>query len=228
MRLDKRATVAFAVFFSLAQGALAQSVSLSGNVAAGAGCGAANPAYHSAVTSNTDPVVVLSVRIKKSGAVHDVQVVSGPAALTEVAIKAAKRWKYDWVNGSPSERTTLAVTLKEGAAPKVQQVMLGGVPGCVHTSGRIRVTGYVMANRLLSRVDPVYPPEAKTEHVEGIVVLRVTISKDGSVYKAENVSGPPTLVPAAMEAVKQWKYDPFLLNGKPVEVETTVEVSFAL
>ncbi|MGA9042748.1 MAG: energy transducer TonB [Terriglobales bacterium] len=176
--------------------------------------------------SEKDPVVVLSVRIKKSGAVHDVQVVSGPAALTESAIKAAKRWKYDSVNGTPSDRTTLAVTFKEGAAPKVQQVMLAGVSGCIPFPARIRVTGYVMASRLLSRVEPIYPPEAKTEHVEGVVVLRVTISKDGSVYKAENVSGPPTLVPAAMEAVKQWKYDPFLLNGKPVEVETTV--SFTL
>ncbi len=132
---------------------------------------------------------------------------AAPLRSRRSAIKAAKRWKYDSVNGTPSDRTTLAVTFKEGAAPKVQQVMLAGVSGCIPFPARIRVTGYVMASRLLSRVEPIYPPEAKTEHVEGIVVLRVTISKDGSVYKAENVSGPPTLVPAAVEAVKQWKYD---------------------
>jgi TonB family protein len=228
MNLDKWTTAVLALFFSLAQGALAQSVSLSGNGAASSGCGAANLAYHPMVPSNTDPVVVLSVRINKSGDVHDVQVVSGPSALTETAIKAAKRWKYDWVNGTPSERTTLAVTLKEGAAPKVQEVMQAGVPGCIPFPARIRVSQNFMASRLLSRVEPVYPPEAKNEHVAGIVVLRATIDKGGSVNKAENVSGPPALVPAAMDAVKQWKYEPYLIGGESVEVETTVEVSFTL
>jgi len=57
-------------------------------------------------------------------------------------------------------------------------------------------------------------------------VMKITIDKDGSVYKAEGVSGPPELVPAAVEAVKQWKYQPYVLNGEAVEVETTAEITF--
>ena len=56
--------------------------------------------------------------------------------------------------------------------------------------------------------------------------MKITIDKEGSVYKAEAVSGAPELVPAAIEAVKQWKYQPYLLNGETVEVETTAEVGF--
>jgi hypothetical protein len=56
-------------------------------------------------------------------------------------------------------------------------------------------------------------------------VMKITIDKDGSVYKAEGVSGPPELVPAAVEAVKQWKYQPCVLNGEAVEVETTAEIT---
>jgi protein TonB len=83
-----------------------------------------------------------------------------------------------------------------------------------------------METLLLSRVEPVYPPEAQTEHIEGVVVLRITIDKGGNVYKAESVSGTPQLVPAAVEAVKQWKYRPYLIGLDPVEVETSVEISF--
>ena len=79
---------------------------------------------------------------------------------------------------------------------------------------------------MLSRVEPVYPPEAQTEHIAGIVVLRIRIDKGGSVYKTDIVSGPPALVPAAIGAVKKWKYQPFLMGGEGIEVETTVEISF--
>ena len=62
--------------------------------------------------------------------------------------------------------------------------------------------------------------------VEGTVVLRLHIDKEGNVFKVERVSGPDALVPPIIEAVKSWKYEPFLLNGVLVEVETTVELKF--
>jgi protein TonB len=85
-----------------------------------------------------------------------------------------------------------------------------------------------MQQYLIRRVDPVYPPEALAKHLEGVVVIKVTIDKEGSVYKAEVVSGPPELIPAAIEAVKQWKYRPYLLGGEPIEVESTAERGFTL
>lgn len=79
--------------------------------------------------------------------------------------------------------------------------------------------------RLLRRVEPTYSPEWQGEHVSGVVV-RVVIDKRGSILQADYVSGPTVLVPAAIEAVRQWKYQPYLLNGEAVEVESTVEISF--
>jgi TonB family protein len=84
------------------------------------------------------------------------------------------------------------------------------------------------APRAVSRVEPVYPLEPEAGRMAGVVVIRTTIDKGGNVYKAESVSGPPQLVPIAVETVKQWKYRPYLIGLDPVEVETTVEISFTL
>lgn len=93
---------------------------------------------------------------------------------------------------------------------------------------RIRIGGNVAVANLIHRVDPVYPPIAKKAQVAGTVVLHVIIGKDGSVQEVQVVSGPPLLIRAATDAVRQWRYKPTLLNGQPVEVDTTVTVIFAL
>ena len=93
---------------------------------------------------------------------------------------------------------------------------------------RIRIGGNVQAAKLAHQVTPVYPQIAKTAHVSGTVVLHGIISKDGSVQELEFVSGPPLLIKAAMDAVKQWQYQPTLLAGEPVEVDTTIQVVFTL
>jgi periplasmic protein TonB len=78
------------------------------------------------------------------------------------------------------------------------------------------------------RVNPTYPPLARQARISGQVVLRAVIAKDGSIENLTLVSGHPMLAPAAIEAVKQWKYRPYLLNGEPVEVDTEVLVNFTL
>jgi TonB family protein len=78
------------------------------------------------------------------------------------------------------------------------------------------------------RYPPVYPAEAKDSHIEGAVVLRTFVATNGSVRSVRAISGPPKLVQAAEDAVKQWKYDPYLVNGKPVPVSTQVTVDFKL
>ncbi len=93
---------------------------------------------------------------------------------------------------------------------------------------RITVGGNVQAAALVNKVEPQYPPIAKTAHVSGTVVLHAIIAKDGSVEKLQFVSGPALLMASAMSAVKEWRYRPTMLNGQPVEVDTTVQVVFSL
>ena len=93
---------------------------------------------------------------------------------------------------------------------------------------KIRLGGAVMAANLISKVNPVYPPEAKQAGTQGIVKLAVDIGPDGKVERLNAISGPDVLVQAAVEAVQQWTYKPVLLNGQPVEVSTTVDVNFTL
>jgi len=93
---------------------------------------------------------------------------------------------------------------------------------------RIRVGGNVQAAALVRKVDPIYPPIAKTAHISGTVVLHAIIGKDGSVKDLEYVSGPPLLMKSALDAIKQWRYKPTMLNGEPVEVDTTISVVFSL
>jgi periplasmic protein TonB len=81
---------------------------------------------------------------------------------------------------------------------------------------------------LLRQVKPVYPPIALAAHVQGEVILQAVIGKDGTIQNLRVVSGHPMLIKAAAEAVQQWHYRPYLLNGEPVEVETQVRVTFTI
>ena len=93
---------------------------------------------------------------------------------------------------------------------------------------RIRVGGNVQQARLINQPRPIYPPLAKQARIQGTVRLQAIIAKDGNVVQLEMISGHPLLVQAALDAVRQWKYQPTLLNGEPVEVVTTIDVVFTL
>lgn len=93
---------------------------------------------------------------------------------------------------------------------------------------RIRVGGSVQRANLIRQVRPVYPPLARQARIQGTVKLTAIIAKDGTIQKLEVLSGHPLLIPAALSAVKQWRYRPTLLNGQPVEVVTQVDVNFTL
>ena len=93
---------------------------------------------------------------------------------------------------------------------------------------RIRLGGQVEAAKLINKVPPQYPQVAQAAHVTGTVVLRAVISKSGDIEQLQLVSGPPLLAKAAMDAVTQWRYRPTVLNGQPVEVDTTIDVVFSL
>ena len=91
---------------------------------------------------------------------------------------------------------------------------------------RIRLGGNVAKSQLKHKVQPQYPPEALANGIRGTVRLHVVLSTAGKVQQLEIVSGDPTLAKAAAQAVRQWEYKPTLLNGEPVEVDTTVDVVF--
>jgi hypothetical protein len=93
---------------------------------------------------------------------------------------------------------------------------------------RLGAVQSVQAARLVCRVQPYYPEDARAQHISGTVRFHTIIGTDGSVKQLDAVSGPPILVTAAKWAVSQWRYRPVLLNGEPVEVDTTIDVIFSL
>ena len=162
----------------------------------------------------------------------------------------------DIVNGELRTPTKIPQKVKmiqeDEAPPAMASVgVVGGVPGGVPggsmngvigsvlsstpvavpkiaTPTRVRVSSGVSQGLLVHRVSPTYPPLARQARIQGVVVLQAQISKDGSIQNLQLISGHPMLAPAAIEAVKQWKYKPYLLNGEPVEVDTQVQVNFTL
>jgi len=106
---------------------------------------------------------------------------------------------------------------------------LAAVPRFVPaTPTRIRISQGVTRGLLIHREEPIYPALARAARVQGDVVLSAIIDTNGQIQNLQLVSGHPMLVPAALAAVRQWRYKPYLLNGQPVEVETTITVIFTL
>jgi protein TonB len=175
-----------------------------------------------------------------------------PAAV----VKVVKQIQTDIVNGqlrTPTKIPEKVQMIKEDEAPAPVMSasgVVGGVPGGVPggqmggviggiissaplvpkiaTPQRVRVSQGVTQGLLLRKVQPAYPPLARQARIQGPVVLQAEIGKDGSIQNLRLISGHPMLAPAAIEAIKQWKYKPYILNGEPVEVETTITFNFTL
>lgn len=99
-------------------------------------------------------------------------------------------------------------------------------PARQESTRTVRISGGVMAGLVLTKVNPVYPPDALANHMEGSVVLSAKVGTDGTVQDLQAISGPEVLRQAALDAVRQWTYKPYLLNGNPVTVMTTITVNF--
>jgi periplasmic protein TonB len=168
-------------------------------------------------------------------------------------VHIVKQVQTDIVNGqlrTPTKIPKKVEMIKEEEAPPPMTAgVVGGVPGGVPGGSmngvmggiigstalipkvavqRIRVSSGVTQGMVVKRVEPAYPPIAKTARVQGTVILAAVIGKDGTIQNLHVVSGHPLLQGAAMDAVKQWRYKPYILNGEPVEVDTQVEVHFTL
>lgn len=112
---------------------------------------------------------------------------------------------------------------EEPAQPSVPSSQIKPPPG-----NTLRVEGSVMDNQLITRIEPIYPRQAQSEHIQGDVRLQIRIGADGTVQDASLVSGPPQLVAAAIAAVRQWKYRPASVSGHLAPVVTIVNVEFRL
>jgi protein TonB len=111
----------------------------------------------------------------------------------------------------------------------VNSTSMAAVPKFIPpTPQRVRISQGVTKGLLVQKIEPQYPPLARAARVQGEVVLSAIIDSNGQITNLQLVSGHPMLVPAAISAVKQWRYKPYLLNGQPVEVETTITVIFSL
>lgn len=126
-----------------------------------------------------------------------------------------------------------------GVAGGVAGGQIGGVVGGVLSSmpqsapaiaapKRVNVSQGVAQGLLVHKVVPQYPPLARDAHIQGSVVLQAVIGKNGQIENVQVVSGPAQLARAAVDAVKQWRYKPYFLNGQPVEVQTMINVNFSL
>ncbi|MBZ5599095.1 MAG: TonB family protein [Acidobacteriia bacterium] len=172
-------------------------------------------------------------------------------------VRVVKQIQSDIVNGqlrTPTKIPEKVQMIKEEEAPPPMMAtggVVGGVPGGVPggqmggviggiisstpvavprvaTPQRVRVSQGVSQGLLIRKVQPVYPPLARQARIQGNVVLQAEISKDGTIENLRLMSGHPMLAPSAIEAVKQWRYKPYFLNGEPVEVETQITVIFSL
>ena len=123
--------------------------------------------------------------------------------------------------GEVVEKAPAGRTPSAGASPEVE------APNPTRDR-TVNISQGVAQGLIVSKVQPVYPPEARTARIQGTVVLKARINKMGDIESLNLISGHPLLAPAAIDAVKQWKYRPYLLNGSAVDVNTQITVNFTL
>lgn len=178
--------------------------------------------------------VMLKVLVNEQGDVEHAEVVSGDPVLVPAALDAIKKWKFEpfYKNGRPIKVAT-KIPFDFAFSGNVSDVSEKNASALKSTGGednpkRVRVSQIVSQGLLIHKVNPVYPPEARHARVQGTVVLRAVISTDGRLQELHVMTGDATLAKAAMGAVQQWRYRPYVLNGEPVEVETQITVNFML
>jgi TonB family protein len=195
--------------------------------------------------------VVVKILVSETGDVESAEVISGDPILGKSAVDAVKKWKFKPFikNGKPvkvsaklpvdfafSDKIMEKGTSADGGATSEFKEAQGVVWALTDPSDpsawppqRVqKIAGEVSRGLLIRQVAPVYPDDALRARIEGVVILAATINKDGIISELRLISGPKKLAPAAIGAVQQWRYRPYLLNGSPVEVQTEIRVNFHL
>ncbi|MGH9570428.1 MAG: energy transducer TonB [Candidatus Angelobacter sp.] len=187
--------------------------------------------------------VVIKVTVSEAGDVESTEVISGNPILAKAAAEAFKKWKFkpyirngkpitvntnlpfdfafsENVRDVPDNQKEAITTSSDDAPPK------NTIPGS--PSQKYRISSGIAEGQIRHKVEPAYPLEAKLHYIEGTVLLQATIDKSGNIKNLKPISGPQVLVEAAVGAVQQWRYRPYLLKGNPVEVETTIKITFRI
>jgi len=185
-------------------------------------------------------VVILETVIGEDGAVREARILRPAPLLDQAALDAVLQWKYTptLLNGQPVPvimTVTVTFTLSksdEGTVP-VQSQQSTTAPEKVMTASGIemvpvRVGGEIKEPRKIKDVGAVYPPVAQAAGIQGVVILEVVIDTDGKVKDARVLRPQPSLSEAAVAAVRQWEYEPTLMNGVAVPVIMTVTVTFTV
>lgn len=165
-------------------------------------------------------VITAPTRVPDKPAAHIVDEVSLPA-------------NFEIIGDSRSDNPYLSPTIDLGQRasappPPAPKASAATKPAPPAQPTRIRIGGNVRPPRLVREVRPIYPPLARQARIQGVVKINAIVSRDGTVQSLETVSGHPLLVNAALDAVRQWHYEPTQLNGEPVEVILVVDVNFRL
>ncbi len=192
------------------------------------------------VVSKVDPVypvearsvgiqgtVVIEFTVAEDGSVKDAVAADADKRLAEAALNAVREWKY-----KPATRDGKPIAVKRKVTLTFQFKPLwkrpDPVPSPDGTTMRIRVSQGVEEGLLKHKETPQYPKIARDAHIQGSVILHALIDYDGRVFSLGLVSGPKELVDSAVESVKNWQYQPYLLNGKPVQVDTLITIKYFL
>ncbi|MGC2741924.1 MAG: energy transducer TonB [Candidatus Angelobacter sp.] len=175
----------------------------------------------------------------------EADIISGQPDLARAVQEAMKKWKFKPYihNGKPVKVSTKMpfdfafqnkvtdVKAQPDSSANAPASPASAAGTFAEGSGRdvprkIRVSSGVAEGLKVHDVLPIYPPEARRTHLQGVVLLQATIGKDGLIHDLKVVKGDPILADAAKGAVEQWRYRPYVLEGNPVEVETTIKVIF--
>jgi TonB family protein len=175
--------------------------------------------------------VVGMILVSETGDVESVHIFKNNLLLTAAAEEAAKNWKFKPVlkNGKPVAVVARA-TFNFVLADDIQETkdVAANLDHVTSFPQQVRVSNGVMQGMVLRKVNPSYPEKARKAGIQGTVLFQARISKEGKVEDLRVKSGPDALVSAAIEAVREWQYKPYLMLGRPVDVETQIQVNFTL
>ena len=176
------------------------------------------PAFTTPATSKTGSSEESDVTVTHPDAAPPLMVKSGGSAKLATKTEPANE----------VAAPTLGTNDDQSAISSIVQSTTVAVPKVAAPQQTLKVSQGVTQGLLTKRVQPVYPPQAMQMHIQGAVQMLATISKQGKIASVKVISGDPILSRAATDAVSQWRYKPYFLNGKPVEIQTQIVVNFKL
>lgn len=183
-----------------------------------------------AVKDKLQGKVVVKVVITDTGDVESAEAISGDPTLAQTAVDAAKQWKFKpyLKDGSPAKiaiNLPFAFRYLDKPSDTPPESFWRDVPRDLIT---VRLAEGGSAGMIAHKVQPEYPPIARTARIQGNVSMFVVIGKDGAVHDVRVIEGHPLLRQASIDAVIQWRYKPVLLDGQPIDAQTVIVISFAL